>query len=85
MARLLGDKITLVDSAQNCANAVRDLLIREELRAPESDAGSLQVALTDRPDNFLRVAREALQLEVGEIQLREISTRAFARENPKSQ
>ena len=75
MARLLGDKITLVDSAQNCANAVRDLLIREELRAPESDAGSLQVALTDRPDNFLRVAREALQLEVGEIQLREISTR----------
>ena len=85
MARLLGDKITLVDSAQNCANAVRDLLIREELRAPESDAGSLQVALTDRPDNFLRVAREALQLEVGEIQLREISTHAFARENPKSQ
>jgi glutamate racemase len=75
MARLLGDKITLVDSAQNCANAVRDLLIREELRAPESNAGSLQVALTDRPDNFLRVAREALQLEVGEIQLREISTR----------
>jgi len=85
MARLLGDKITLVDSAQNCANAVRDLLIREELRAPESDAGSLQVALTDRPDNFLRVAREALQLEVGEIQLREISTHVFARENPKSQ
>ena len=85
MARLLGDKITLVDSAQNCANAVRDLLIREELRAPESDAGSLQVALTDRPDNFLRVAREALQLEVGEIQLREISTHPFARENPKSQ
>jgi glutamate racemase len=85
MARLLGDKITLVDSAQNCANAVRDLLIREELRAPESDAGGLQVALTDRPDNFLRVAREALQLEVGEIQLREISTRAFAWENPKSQ
>jgi len=82
MARLLGDKITLVDSAQNCANAVRDLLIREELRAPESDAGSLQVALTDRPDNFLRVAREALQLEVGEIQLREISSHAFARETP---
>jgi glutamate racemase len=70
MARLLGDAITLVDSAQNCANAVRDLLIHENLRAPETNAGSLQVALTDPPDNFLRVAREALQLDVGEVEVR---------------
>ena len=76
MARLLGDKITLVDSAQNCANAVRDLLIRENLRAPEKDPGRLHVALTDRPDSFLRIAREALQLDVGEVQLREVSARA---------
>ena len=73
MARLLGDSITLVDSAQNCANAVRDLLIRENLRAPETNAGSLQVALTDPPDSFLRVAREALQLDVGEVQLRDVT------------
>ena len=73
IARLLGDTITLVDSAQNCANAVRDLLIRENLRAPETNAGSLQVALTDPPDSFLRVAREALQLDVGEVQLREVT------------
>ena len=76
MARLLGDSITLVDSAENCANAVRDLLIRENLRAPETNAGSLQVALTDPPDSFLRVAREALQLDVGEVQLREVSAQA---------
>jgi glutamate racemase len=76
IARLLGDTITLVDSAQNCANAVRELLVRENLQAPETNAGSLQVALTDPPDNFLRVAREALQLDVGEVQLREISTHA---------
>ncbi len=72
MARLLGDAITLVDSAQNCAVSVRELLLREDLCAPETNAGSLQVALTDPPDNFLRVAREALQLEVGEVQLREV-------------
>jgi len=72
IARLLGDTIALVDSAQNCANAVRDLLIRENLSALETSAGSLQVALTDRPDSFLRVAREALNLDVGEVQLREI-------------
>ena len=76
MARLLGDTITLVDSAQNCANAVREVLIRENLRAPKTHAGSLQVALTDQPDNFLRVAREALQLDVGEVQLREVAAHA---------
>jgi glutamate racemase len=77
MARLLGDAITLVDSAQNCANAVRELLIRENLRAPETNAGSLQVALTDPPDNFLRVARQALQLDVGEVQVRDVTAHAL--------
>jgi hypothetical protein len=32
----------------------------------------LEVALTDAPDNFLRVAREALELEIGEVQLRDV-------------
>ncbi|MEN3368413.1 MAG: glutamate racemase [Verrucomicrobiota bacterium] len=77
MARLFGEEITLVDSAQNCANAVRELLIRENLRAPETNTGSLQVALTDPPDNFLRVAREALRLEVGEVELRDVTAHAL--------
>jgi glutamate racemase len=76
MARLLGAAVTLVDSAQNCAKAVQDLLIRENLRAPEASPGTLQVALTDPPDSFLRVAREALQLEVGEVELRELTAHA---------
>jgi glutamate racemase len=76
IARLLGDSITLVDSAQNCANAVRDLLVRENLCADEANTGSLQVALTDPPDSFLRVAREALQLDVGEVQLRDVTSHA---------
>ena len=70
IARLLGEKIALVDSAQNCALAVQELLVRENLRAPEENAGRLRVALTDPPDAFLRVAREALQLDVGEVQVR---------------
>jgi glutamate racemase len=70
IARLVGDKIALVDSAQNCALAVRDLLQRENLCAPENDTGRLQVTLTDPPDAFLRVAREALLLDVGEVQVR---------------
>ena len=72
IARLLGEKIALVDSAQNCALAVRELLLRENLDAPNTNAGTLQVALTDPPDAFLRVAREALRLDVGEVQVREV-------------
>ena len=75
IARFLGDKITLVDSAQNCAVAVQQLLQRENLSAPRDQIGRLQVALTDRPDNFLAVAREALHLDVGEVQIREIPPR----------
>ena len=70
IARLAGEKIALVDSAQNCALAVHDLLQRESLLAPENQRGSLQVALTDPPDAFLRVAKEALNLDVGEVQVR---------------
>ncbi|MEY2510680.1 MAG: glutamate racemase [Verrucomicrobiota bacterium] len=70
IARLVGEKIALVDSAQNCALAVQELLVREHLCAPGGNAGKLQVALTDPPDAFLRVAREALQLDVGEVQVR---------------
>jgi len=69
IARLVGEKIALVDSAQNCALAVRELLQRENLSAPESNAAKLHVALTDPPDAFLRVAREALNLDVGEVEV----------------
>ena len=61
-----------MDSARNCATAVQELLDRQQLRAPSGTPGGLEIALTDTPDNFLRVAREALQLEIGEIQLREV-------------
>jgi glutamate racemase len=77
IARVVGDKIALVDSAQNCALAVRYLLERENLSAPQSNAAKLQVALTDPPDAFLRVAREALQLEVGEVQVRDVTSHAL--------
>jgi glutamate racemase len=70
--RLLDSKVTLVDSAQNCARAVQELLDRQSLRAAADNSGKLQVALTDAADNFLRVAREALQLDIGEVQLRQV-------------
>ncbi len=76
IGRLVGERITLVDSAQNCAIAVHELLGQEGLTAPPNAAGTLRVGLTDPPDSFLRVAREALHLDVGEVQLREVSDAA---------
>jgi glutamate racemase len=69
IARVAGERVALVDSAENCAKAVRELLLRENLSAPETNRAVLRVALTDPPDAFLRVAREALQLEVGEVEV----------------
>lgn len=68
----LGNKVGLVDSARNCALAVKALLQKTSLAAPAGSLGDLHVGLTDRPDNFLRVAKEALELEIGEIELREV-------------
>ena len=68
-ARVLGGEITLVDSAQNCAIAVQEALDQQSLRSPATGRGELHVALTDAADNFLNVARDALQLSFGEIEL----------------
>ena len=78
IGRFLAGKAKLVDSAHTCAKAVAQLLDRHSLRAPRAGAASLQVALTDAPDTFLAVARRALQLEIGEVQLREVLHRAPA-------
>ena len=72
IARLAGPGIRLVDSAQNCALAVRELLIDADLAAPEDRTGSLQVALTDSSDRFLPVVERALGLRVGDVQLRRV-------------
>jgi len=52
---------------------VRELLTREELNAPNESKGTLQVALTDPPDAFLEIAHEALQLDIGEVEVRDVA------------
>ena len=72
LARLAGPDVRLVDSAHNCAVAVRDLLNAEGLAASEDRVGNLRVALTDSSDSFLRVAERALGLTVGDVELRSV-------------
>jgi glutamate racemase len=72
IGRVLGQGIKLVDSARNCAAAVKELLDRQSLCAPVSEKGSLKVALTDSADNFLDVAKQALQLEISDLEVRSV-------------
>src|SRR5690349_4734828 len=72
IARYLGGSVELVDSAENCATAVRLMLDAKDLRTTAAKGGKLAVALTDVPDAFLDVARTALSLEIGKVQLRQV-------------
>jgi glutamate racemase len=72
IARVAGDGVALVDSAKNCALAVEGILETNALAAPERQLGGLQVALTDATEGFLRVAEEALELEIGDVKLRAV-------------
>src|SRR5215468_1321534 len=73
IVRALGREIMLVDSAANCAIAVQETLDQHSLRSPGTERGELHVALTDAADNFLNVARDALQLNFGQIELQPLS------------
>ncbi len=69
LTRFLGDSIALVDSAANCALAVRHLLEQYSIAAPAGQEGTLKVALTDASDGFLPVAERALGLKVGRVRV----------------
>jgi glutamate racemase len=73
IARVLKRQIMVVDSAQNCARAVEEMLDQQSLRAAPLNRGELHVALTDAADNFLNVARDALQLQFGDIEIRSLA------------
>jgi glutamate racemase len=74
--RFAGPDVALVDSAQNTALAVQKLLKQHKLAAPKKAVGKLRVALTDQSTGFLRVAEEALGLQVGDVQLRAVQSAA---------
>lgn len=74
IAKAAGSGVHLVDSAMNCALAVRDLLALHHLAAPVNNLGRLDVALTDSTEGFLRTAQKALDLEIGDVELRSVQS-----------
>jgi glutamate racemase len=71
--RVAGADVVLVDSAENCARALQQLLVDQDLSTSSTTAGTLRVALTDMPDHFLRVAEEALQLDIKAVELCDVA------------
>lgn len=70
IGRGAGSDVVLVDSAENCALAVKTLLESQNRAAPSDRLGKLDVALTDATEGFLRTAERALGLEIGDVDLR---------------
>jgi glutamate racemase len=74
IARAAGPDVQLVDSAENCALAVKQLLGEAALLAPGETLGRLDVSLTDATEGFLRTAEKSLGLEIGDVRLRAVQT-----------
>lgn len=70
--RHVGPEIALVDSAHNTALAVQKLLKQNKLGVPAKTVGKLRVSLTDQSTGFLRVAEDALRLQVGNVELKRV-------------
>jgi glutamate racemase len=65
-----GPEVLLVDSAKNCAVAVKQTLLECGLKNLTKGGGKLNVALTDSSNSFLTTARQALQLEINSVETR---------------
>jgi glutamate racemase len=65
-----GPEVLLVDSARNCAVAVKQTLLECNLKNLTKADGKLNVALTDSSNSFLATARQALQLEINSVETR---------------
>jgi glutamate racemase len=65
-----GPGVHLVDSAKNCAVAVKQTLVESSLENIIERARKLNVALTDSSNSFLATAKQALQLQIDSLETR---------------
>ena len=71
IARICGDGVTLVDSAENCALAVKDLLATLPPTPPDP---RLDILLTDSSEGFLRIAEKSLNLTIDSLEVRRLGS-----------
>lgn len=71
IASICGHKVTLVDSAENCALAVKELLSRLPATVPDP---RLDILLTDSSEGFLRIAEKSLDLAIDSLEVRRVGS-----------
>lgn len=69
IGRICGTGVTLVDSAENCALAVKELLYGMSATAPDP---RLDILLTDSSEGFLRIAERSLDLKIDSLEVRRV-------------
>jgi glutamate racemase len=73
IAKICGKRVTLVDSAENCALAVRALINPAPSGNTTQESPSrLDVLLTDSSEGFLRIAEKSLDLSIDSLGFRSI-------------
>jgi glutamate racemase len=70
IAEVAGPSVALIDSAFNCAAAVRQVLDEKGLRNTHAVPGNLQVALTDSFNPFLKTVEAVLRLRIDQLERR---------------
>jgi glutamate racemase len=70
IAGVIGDEIVLVDSAENCAAQVVEVLRNGDLENRAERPGNLEVALTDSSNPFFKTADRVLELNINRVQTR---------------
>ena len=70
IGEVAGSGIRLVDSAHNCAIAVRQTLAERGLNNTKEIPGRLDVALTDSSNSFLTTAERVLRLQIDSVETR---------------
>ena len=73
ISTVVGPQVMLVDSAENCAHAVRSVLASHQLLTPSSTKGTLEVMLTDTSEGFLHLVSAELQLDIESVTLQKMS------------
>lgn len=70
--KIMGDQITLVDSAQQTASQIKDILNKENLLNENNSQSKREFYLTDVSDTFLSVAGRFLGEKIAKIEMVDI-------------
>ncbi len=63
LADFMGPQVSLVDSAEEVASDVLQMLERQQLMAPDGSAGGLRCYVSDNPDRFRAIGERFMQGE----------------------